>query len=78
VFSTIVASTKPTASVSSPNSSPRRRRTRNTTAPMPAPSAAARAPAAGSVARNGMPSTVVSVAVVYMPTPKKAPCPKLK
>ena len=73
-----MASTNVTASVSRPNSSPRSRFTRKTTAPMPAPSAAASTPATGSVARNGTPKAVASVAVVYMPAPKKAPWPKLK
>ena len=78
VLRTIVANTNVIASVSRPNSSPRSRFTRNTTAPMPSPSSPASVPAAGSVSRNGTLKAVVSVAVVYMPAPKKAPWPKLK
>jgi hypothetical protein len=45
---------------------------------MPAASAAASPPASGSVARNGTSNIVVRAAVVYIPAPKNAPCPKLK
>jgi hypothetical protein len=64
VFSAIVDSTKVTASVRRPKSSPRTPRTRKTTAAMPVPSSAATSPAAGRVHRKGMPSAIVSVAVV--------------
>ena len=64
--------TKVTASVSRANSSPRSRFMRNTTVPMPTPSNAAIAAATGTVTRNGTFALVVSVAVVYMPTPKNA------
>jgi hypothetical protein len=63
VFSTIVASTKVTASVSNANSSPRTARTRNTTAPSARPSAVATAAATGSVARNGQSNLPASTAV---------------
>ena len=78
VLRMMVAMTKVTASVSRAKSSPRRRFSRKTTAPMPTPNRAAMAPAAGTVARKGTPNLVVSVAVVYMPTPKKAAWPRLK
>jgi len=78
VFRMMVPITKVTASVSKAKSSPRRRRRRKTTAPMPTPSRAGIAAAAGMVSRNGMPNLVVNVAVVYMPTPKKAAWPRLK
>jgi len=78
VLSTIVASTKVTASVSRAKSSPRSRGRRNTTAPSATPKTAATSAAAGSVHRNGTPALVTSVAVVYMPAPKNAPWPKEK
>ena len=45
---------------------------------MATPKSAASAAHTGNVHRNGMPAFVVSVAVVYMPVPKKAPWPKEK
>jgi len=74
----MVATTKVTASVSSANSSPRTPLTRNTTKPMKRPSSAGTAAAKGSVARKGRSALPASTAVVYTPTPKKAPCPKEK
>ncbi len=74
----MVATTKVAASVSSENNSARTACTRKATAPSSAPNSAATAAAAGSVQRKGMSNFVASVAVVYMPMPKKAPWPKEK
>jgi len=64
VLRAIVESTKVTASVRSPNSSPRTPRTRKTTAAMMLPRSAATSPAAGRLSRNGVRNAVVRVAVV--------------
>ncbi|MCC2636240.1 MAG: hypothetical protein K0S48_4126 [Ramlibacter sp.] len=74
----MVATTKVTASVSSANNSPRTALTRKTTKPMNSPSSAGSKAAKGKVARNGQFHLPASTAVVYMPTPKKAPWPKEK
>jgi hypothetical protein len=78
VLRMMVATTKVMASVSRLNSSARTLRTRKATAPIKAPASAGMMAANGSVHKNGMSILVASVAVVYMPMPKKAPCPNEK
>ena len=78
VLRMIVARTKVTARVSKAKSSSRTSRWRKTTAPSANPNPPATIAAIGSVARNGQFALVVSVAVAYMPAPKKAPWPKEK
>ena len=78
VFSTMVPTTKVTASVSSANSSPRTDLTLNTTTPRPRPSKAAISAAAGRVHKKGQFRLAARPAEVYMPMPKKAPWPNEK
>ena len=78
VFSTMVPTTKVTASVSKANNSPRTDLTRNTTTPKPTPSKAANKAAAGKVHKKGQLRLAARPAEVYMPMPKNAPWPKEK
>jgi len=73
-----VPTTNVNASVTSAKSSPRTPLTRKTTAPSATPMRIATIAAAGNVQRNGTSKRVASVAVVYIPAPKNAPCPKEK
>ena len=74
----IGARMKGTARVRSAKTSPRSERRRNASAPMPTASSAETMPAIGIVVMKSQPWRTVRTAAAYTPTPKKAPCPKLK
>jgi hypothetical protein len=58
--------------------SPRSDRRRKASQPITSASVTHSSPATGSVMKKSRPCRLVSTAVVYAPTPKNAPCPKLK